>query len=68
MFAHRNILAARCDYFRSMFTHQLKESKMNEIIINGVSFTAFLDFLKYVYTEALDIDVDQAVDLLEVKI
>lgn len=49
-----------------MFTHQLKEAKMNEVVINGVSFPAFLDFMKYVYTEALDIDVDQAVDLLEV--
>jgi hypothetical protein len=50
-----------------MFTHKLRESVMNEVVINGVSHTAFLDFLNYVYTEALDIDVDQAVDLLEVK-
>ena len=64
IYGHRNILAARCTYFRSMFLSKLRESQQLEITIPEISYKTFLSFINYVYTESLEIDVEQAVDLL----
>ena len=66
VFAHKNILAARSLYFRSMFTSQLKEAKEGVVEIRtGIGFGVFNKFLKYLYSEQLDFeDVNEALDLL----
>jgi hypothetical protein len=66
IFAHRNVLASRCKYFHSMFLGPLKESELQEIPINEVAYSAFLCFMNYLYTEDINVDVNEAIDLLEV--
>jgi len=64
IYGHKNILVSRSNYFRTMFLGKLRESIQDEIPISGVNYITFLAFLEYVYTESLDIDVNEAVDLL----
>jgi hypothetical protein len=47
---HRNLLYARCEDFRSMFTAGFKEGDGGEIPIEGTYSAAFKVLLKYLYT------------------
>jgi len=48
--AHKNILFARCEYFRRMFTSGYKESSESSIKIEDVTYDVFLCVLSYLYT------------------
>jgi speckle-type POZ protein len=64
LFGHRNILAVRSSYFKTMFLGsekmKMKEANQEEIPIQNTSYSAFLALLRYLYTESLpgeDIEV-----------
>jgi hypothetical protein len=57
--AHRCLLYARCEYFRSMFGAGFKEGDSAEIPIKGTTSAAFKALLTYFYTD--DMEVDDAV-------
>jgi RCC1 and BTB domain-containing protein len=63
IFAHRSILAARCDHFSAMFSSGMRESIEREIHINNMSDTVFLLLLEYLYTDHVHVDVGYAVEL-----
>jgi hypothetical protein len=56
--AHRSHLSARCEYFRSMFSHGFQEGGGGEISIEDTSSAAFKALLKYLYTDDLEVDDD----------
>jgi hypothetical protein len=56
--AHRGLLYARCEYFRSMFGAGFREGDGGEIHIEGTSSAAFIALLKYLYTDNMEVDDD----------
>jgi DNA-binding beta-propeller fold protein YncE len=59
--AHRTILSARCEYFRSMFSDGFKEGDGGDVHINNdTSSVAFKALLKYLYRDSTEVD-DEAV-------
>lgn len=66
VYAHKFILFARSEYFRSMFTGGYRESTDACITIPSVTHSVFLSVLGYLYTGKLDIAPEMAVDILAV--
>ncbi|TSO88117.1 Kelch-like protein 22 [Bagarius yarrelli] len=62
--AHRILLAASCDYFRSMFAGGLREMQQTEIPIHGVTHTAMTKLLDFIYTSELELDLDTVQEVL----
>lgn len=54
IFAHKAILQAQCDFFRSMFTNGMKETNQTEIEIFDWSHNSFLYMIEYLYTGQID--------------
>eukprot|EP00941_MAST-03F_sp_MAST-3F-sp1_P005053 g5053.t1 len=63
IYAHRAVLAARCDHFRAMFTHDMKERGEVEILIKEVRTPVFLALLEYIYTDTVNVGAEIAVEL-----
>ncbi|XP_040157581.1 BTB/POZ domain-containing protein 9-like [Anopheles arabiensis] len=63
--AHRNILAARSEYFRALLYGGLKESKQNEIALD-VPVEAFKFLMKYIYTGRLPLKKMKNTDILDI--
>ncbi|XP_065336589.1 RCC1 and BTB domain-containing protein 1-like [Cloeon dipterum] len=53
----------RCAVFRAMFLGNWKESNESEQIIEHHSYDAFFAFLKYFYTNEVDLQSDLALEL-----
>lgn len=49
LYAHRVILAARCEYFRALLFGGLSESSQSEIVLN-IPLEAFKALLRYIYS------------------
>ncbi|XP_065346511.1 RCC1 and BTB domain-containing protein 1-like [Cloeon dipterum] len=63
--AHKAILIMRCDVFRTIFQGDWTESNESEQIIEHQSYGAFYAFLKYFYTDDIDLPPDSALELLD---
>jgi RCC1 and BTB domain-containing protein len=63
VYAHRVILAHRCDHFAAMFRSGMRESTERFIPIPNISKQVFLLLLEYLYTDSVKIDVEYAVEL-----
>jgi len=50
IFAHRIILASRCEYFASLYNSGMKDALVSEVVINDYSYEAFAEFIRYIYT------------------
>ena len=50
IFAHKMVLAFRCEQFHTMFLSGMKESNMNRIQIDEYSYEVFLALLHFLYT------------------
>ncbi|KAK3565699.1 hypothetical protein QTP86_014172 [Hemibagrus guttatus] len=62
--AHRILLAASCDYFRGMFAGGLREMQQIEIPIHGVTHTAMIKLLDFIYTSELELDLGTVQEVL----
>jgi hypothetical protein len=62
--AHRVVLAASSMYFRAMFCRQMAESGQRRIAIQGVEGDALSALIKFSYTCVLEINEDNAQNLL----
>ena len=63
--AHKNILATRCDVFRTMLNSQMKETKENKIHIEDTRYDVFMALLEYIYSDEIQFsDADMVVALL----
>ena len=63
VYAHRSILASRCEHFAAMFRSGMRESVENEIHIPNVTKAVFILLMEYLYTETVTIDIEYAVEL-----
>jgi len=63
VYAHRTILASRCEHFAAMFRSGMRESFEQEIKIPNVSKPVFLLLMEYLYTDAVTIGIEHAVEL-----
>ncbi|CAB3380825.1 Hypothetical predicted protein [Cloeon dipterum] len=61
--AHKAILIMQCAVFETMFQGDWKESNQREQIIEIRSYDAFFAFLKYFYTNEVDLQPDLALEL-----
>jgi len=65
-YATRHTLAAQSDYFRSMFTQPMRESRSSEIHIQNASPAAFEALLVYIYSNhVLPLSQHQYVELAQ---
>ena len=62
--AHRVILASLSHYFRAMFTGEMAESRMREIVINGVEPSALVSLVDYAYTAFVKVTESNVQSLL----
>ncbi|KAI8490663.1 hypothetical protein Bbelb_314560 [Branchiostoma belcheri] len=53
--AHKNILAAASEYFRSMFTSDMKERFQDVVTLKGVSGRSFYYLMEFMYTGELQL-------------
>ena len=62
--AHRNILAARSDYFSNMFGSQCREAQPGAVVTVGETTpAAFKKLLAYLYSDELELDDEVVVDV-----
>ncbi|CAH1792182.1 unnamed protein product [Owenia fusiformis] len=61
---HKVILVSCSDYFRSMFTSGMKESKQHEIELKGVTAKGLDKVLEVVYTSTTTLDGDDIFDVI----
>lgn len=63
VYAHRAILAQRCDHFAAMFRSGMRESVERMVPIPDISRQVFLLLLEYIYTDSVKIEVENAIEL-----
>jgi RCC1 and BTB domain-containing protein len=63
VYAHRAILAQRCDHFAAMFRSGMRESVERMVPIQDISRQVFLLLLEYIYTDSVKIEVEHATEL-----
>jgi len=61
--AHRNILAAKSDYFRSLLTSGMKESHSKEVELKETPIRGFRLLLRYIYTGQMSL-ADQDLEVI----
>ncbi len=54
--AHKNILAARSQYFAAMFQHPTKENSTNQVKIDDIEPEVFDQLLRFIYTGRVPLD------------
>ncbi|KAG0712145.1 Kelch-like protein 10 [Chionoecetes opilio] len=62
--AHRVVLASCSDYFRAMFTDEMRERRQAEIHLNGVTAAGLHCLLEYAYTSRLCLNLANVQDVL----
>jgi hypothetical protein len=61
---HKVILCASSSYFRTMFTCDLKESRLGKVYIENISPWTMKRLLDYIYTGKIEINLTNVIDLL----
>ncbi|KAK2155240.1 hypothetical protein LSH36_245g01040 [Paralvinella palmiformis] len=66
VYAHRYILAARCDVFRVMFADQSSKHKDGDVplVLSDITQDVFYPLLEYIYTNTVTLSSKVAVDVL----
>mmetsp|Transcript_37564 Transcript_37564/g.33624 ORF Transcript_37564/g.33624 Transcript_37564/m.33624 type:complete len:83 (+) Transcript_37564:1065-1313(+) len=54
IYAHK-VLLLRIPYFSAMFLGEMKESKQTEITIEKISYSTFLELIRYIYTDKVEV-------------
>ena len=62
--AHRVILASLSDYFRAMFTGEMAESRLREIVINEIDARSMRALVDYAYTAIVELTEENVQNLL----
>lgn len=62
---HKSILKIRCEHFRSMFQPCWDESGKDIVEISQYPYSVYKAFLKYLYTDRVDLLPDEAIGLLD---
>lgn len=62
---HKALLKIRCDYFRRMFQSHWDEGNQDKVEIIGYSFPVVYSFLKWLYTDKVELPPEDAIGLLD---
>ncbi|EFN61765.1 RCC1 and BTB domain-containing protein 1 [Camponotus floridanus] len=62
---HKAILKIRSSYFRTMFQHNWAENNQSIIEHDQFSYVVYKAFLKYLYTDLIDLPTEKALELLD---
>lgn len=62
---HKALLKIRCDYFQRMFQSHWDESGQDKVEIIGYSFPVVYSFLKWLYTDTVELPPEDAIGLLD---
>jgi len=63
VYAHRCIIAARCEPLKRMLTGPMRESGESEIVLHDVEYESFLGFLEFIYTDSVEALEEDSIDL-----
>ncbi|RUS86421.1 hypothetical protein EGW08_005799, partial [Elysia chlorotica] len=64
---HKAILKLRCEHFQSMFHTCWDEASKESIEITQYSYKVYRAFLKFLYTDDVDLDPEDAIGLLDLS-
>eukprot|EP00698_Gefionella_okellyi_P003901 TRINITY_DN13614_c0_g1_i1.p1 TRINITY_DN13614_c0_g1~~TRINITY_DN13614_c0_g1_i1.p1 ORF type:complete len:489 (-),score=78.90 TRINITY_DN13614_c0_g1_i1:38-1504(-) len=64
IYAHKVLLCARSEYFKSMFTVGMREARSAEVVIPDTRYETFLSLIEFLYTDKDEVDLDGALELL----
>lgn len=64
---HKAILKIRCEYFRSMFQSCWNEAGKESIEITQYPYVVYRAFLRYLYTDEVDLPPDESIGLLDLS-
>jgi len=62
--AHKVVLAARCPYFKALFTSGMRESQMTEVKLTSTPADMWSKILDYMYTEEIEITPENVKDII----
>jgi hypothetical protein len=62
--AHRVVLAARCQYFETMFSSGMRESTQGCVNIDGVGADVFMALLDHLYTDSTEVHAEDGAALI----
>lgn len=62
---HKSVLKIRCQHFRSMFQEHWAEDSQNIIQLDTFSHAVYKSFLRYLYTDEVDLPAENALELLD---
>ncbi|XP_033209361.1 RCC1 and BTB domain-containing protein 1-like isoform X2 [Belonocnema kinseyi] len=62
---HKSVLKIRCQYFRSMFQEHWAENNQNVLEHDQFSYDVYRSFLKYLYTDEVELPAENALELLD---
>ncbi|XP_033114955.1 kelch-like protein diablo [Anneissia japonica] len=62
--AHKSVLAGHCDYFRTMFTIDMAESRKSEIELHDIDYDALAAVVDFLYTGSFRIEDEKLDELL----
>ncbi|KAG7207745.1 hypothetical protein KM043_009358 [Ampulex compressa] len=65
IYVHKAILKIRCQYFRTMLQGEWMENNQNIMHHDQFSYNVYKAFLKYLYTDQLNLPVEDAWELLD---
>ncbi|KAJ5073547.1 btb/poz domain-containing protein [Anaeramoeba ignava] len=61
---HKSILSSRSEYFKSLFDSKMKEYQENKLILKDVSSPILFSILNYFYSGKIEINLENAVEIL----
>ncbi|XP_066581210.1 RCC1 and BTB domain-containing protein 1-like isoform X2 [Prorops nasuta] len=64
IYVHKAVLKIRCQYFRTMFQEHWTENSERIIKHDDYSYEVYKAFLKYLYTDKVDLSPENALELL----
>ena len=68
IYVHKWVIKQNSQYFDRMFANEWKESVSNEIQINGYSYEAYYQYLRWLYTDLIDSsDVEVLIEMLSLS-
>jgi len=64
LYGHKAILASRSEYFASLYSSGMKDATAREVVVSNFSYNAYLEFLRFVYTDECQVNPQLAAELM----
>lgn len=65
IYAHRWFLKITSKYFERMLSELWLKPESNKIEISDYSYTIFMAYLRYLYTDCIEVNLDETIELLD---